>query len=123
MVYQDYELVATKRVSHSRSKGSLLLKQQFNAMGGFYTVYAATFFGLAGTAFNVTSAPPLARPLMSGAGMASLARTGLIAGGPVLFGLIMGVNSFGNPTELRNLIWNAPTYRREFKAVLDEHYY
>ena len=55
MVYQDYELVATKRVGHSRSKGFLLLKQQFNAFGGFNTVYLMTFFGMAGGAFGLTS--------------------------------------------------------------------
>ena len=55
MVYQDYELVATKRVGHSRQRGFLLLKQQYNAMGGMYTIYMTTFFGMAGSAFGVTS--------------------------------------------------------------------
>ena len=92
-------------------------------MGGFNTVYTATFFGAASAAFGLTSPPPLTRPLMSASGLASLARTGVIAGGPVIFGLIVGVNAFGNPSELGNLLKNATTYRREFKAVQNEHYY
>merc|ERR1712060_283583 len=127
MVYQDYELIATKRVGHSRKRGMLLLKQQYTALGGMNTVYLTTFFGIAGHAFGlatVSSAPALTQAQMaSTAGMSTMARRGLMAGGPALVGLIMGVSAFGNATELRNLVFNAGTYSSEMKAVRNEHYY
>ena len=123
MVFQDYELVATKRVGHSRQKGFLLLKQQFNAMGGINTVYLTVFCGMAGPAFGLTSSTPLVRPLISAAGLGSIARNTLTSSGPLLLGFIVGISAFGNPAEFRNLLWNAGTYSREMKAVQKEHYY
>ena len=123
MVFQDYELVATKRVGHSRQRGFLLLKQQYNAMGGMYTLYMTAFFGMAGSQFGLTSSAPMVRPLMSAAGVKSVARSTLLAGGPAILGFMIGMQTFGNPKELGNLIWNAATYRREFKAVQKEFYY
>ena len=96
MVYQDYELVSTKRVGHSRSKGLLLLKRQFYTAGGFSTVYMTVFFGMAGSAWGLTSSTPLVRPLMSSAGLMSVARNGLSTGAPALVGFILGVGAFGN---------------------------
>ena len=123
MVYQDYELASTKRVSHSRSKGLLLMKRQFYTAGGFNTVYMTVFFGVAGSTFGLSSSTPLARPLMSSAGMASVARNALTAGAPALLGFAFGVAAFGNGTEFFNLLRNAPTYSREFREVRNEHYY
>ena len=123
MVYQDSELVATKRVGHTRQKGFLLLKQQFNAMGGINTVFLTTFFGVAGSTFGLTSSTQLVKPLMSGPGMTSLAKGTLLRSGPAAFGFIVGVSAFGNGAELRQLIRNAGTYSREFKQVQKEHYY
>ena len=123
MVYQDYELVSTKRVGHSRSSGLLLLKRQFYTAGGFNTVYMTAFFGMAGSAFKLTSSTPLVRPLMSSAGLMSVARNSLSTGAPALIGFCVGVSAFGNGTELWNLIRNAPTYSREFKEVRTEQYY
>ena len=96
MVYQDYELVATKRVGHSRSKGSLWRKATFNAMGGFNTVYMMSFMGVAGTTFGLTSSVPLAKPLLSVGGVSSIARNSVLAGGPVILGFIAGVSALGN---------------------------
>ena len=115
--------MATKRVGHSRQRGFLLLKQQYNAMGGMYTIYMTTFFGMAGSAFGLSSQTAFARPLMSSAGLRSVARNTVLAGGPAILGFMIGVNAFGNPSELGNLIWNAGTYRREFKEVQKEFYY
>ena len=123
MVFQDYELVATKRVGHSRSKGFLLFKQQFNAMGGFNTLYLTVFCGMASQAFGMTSSTPIVRPIMSAAGIGSVATNTLTKSGPMLAGFVIGVSAFGNWSELYNLLRNAPTYRREFKQVLKEHYY
>ena len=83
----------------------------------------ATFFGMSGSAFGLRSSTPLVRPLMSGAGLTSLARNTLTTGGPALLGIGLGIAYFGNASELKNLLWNASTYRRELKAVQKEHYY
>ena len=100
MVYQDYELVATKRAGHSRQKGFLLMKQQFNAMGGFNTVYLATFCGMAGSVFGLTSSAPVVKPLMSGPGMFSFGSNALLKSGPAIAGLLIGIGAFGNRSEL-----------------------
>ena len=92
-------------------------------MGGFNTVYVATFFGVAASRFGLSAASPLARPIVSKAGLLSIAKNTATAGGPAIMGFCIGVNAFGNPTELKNLLWNASTYRREFKAVQKEYYY
>mmetsp|Transcript_8275 Transcript_8275/g.11462 ORF Transcript_8275/g.11462 Transcript_8275/m.11462 type:complete len:124 (-) Transcript_8275:116-487(-) len=123
MVYQDYELIATKRVGHSRMKGFLLLRRQFEAAGGINTLFMMTFCGVGGSVFGLRSTTPLVRPLASTAGLASLARNTMTAGGPALVGLAMGICYFGNPSELKNLLWNARTYSREIRAVQKEHYY
>ena len=123
MVYQDYELVATKRVGHSRQKSGLLLKQQFNAMGGFNTLYLATFFGVSGSTFGLTSSTQLVKPMMSAPGMTSLAKGAILKAGPAGLGFFMGVGVFGDAAEMRQLIRNAATYSREMKEVQREHYY
>ena len=122
MVYQDYELVATKRVGYSRARGGLLIKRQFEAFGGFWTLYMMTFAGMAGSKFGLVSSVPLVRPLASRAGVASLARCSMLNGGPVFAGMIIGMSVFGDASEFRNLLRNARTYSREFKAVQNEHY-
>ena len=123
MVYQDYELIATKRVGHSRQRGFLLLRRQFEAMGGINTVYMMTFCGMAGQAFGLRTTSPLVRPLMSGAGVASLARNTVTAGGPVILGFVAGMACFGSPSEFYNLLRNSATYSSEIRAVQKEHYY
>ena len=92
-------------------------------MGGLNTVYLATFFGVAGSTFGLTSSTQLVKPLVSGPGVASLAKNMILRAGPAGFGFFVGINAFGNGAELRQLIRNAATYSREFKAVQKEHYY
>ena len=65
----------------------------------------------------------LSKPVMSAAGLQSVARTGLWVAGPTLVGLCLGVSMFGDSFELRNLIRNGFTYGREMKAIRRELYY
>ena len=71
MVWQDHELVPTKRVNMSRRGGfSPLMRRQWNAVGGWSTLYMATFFGFAGSAFGWTKPGLTVRtPVMSSAGL------------------------------------------------------
>ena len=81
------------------------------------TVFLATILGMAGSRFGLTTSTPLARPLVSAAGVASIGRNAITQAGPVLLGLFIGVQAFGSSSELYNLVRNAPTYSREFKAI------
>ena len=92
-------------------------------MGGFSSVYMATFCGVMGSTFGLRSTTALVNPVISPAGMASMARNTLTAGGPAILGLAIGIASFGDGKELWNLMRNAPTYSREIRAVQKEHYY
>ena len=92
-------------------------------MGGFNTVYLTIFCGMAGSQFGFTTSRPLTRPLVSAAGLGSIARNTITSSGPMLLGFVIGVGAFGNSSELYNLVRNSVTYRREFKEVQKEHYY
>ena len=89
-------------------------------------MFMTTFFGFTGSAFGwsqSTSLVAFQKPIMSSTGLKSLGATGLKAAGPALVGLVLGFNTFGNPSEFRNLLRNAGTYGREMKAVKNELYY
>ena len=124
MVYNDYELVSTKRVNQSRRNGMVLLKRQYAAMGGMPTIFTAAVFGAAGSVFSIqgNAYAPMVRPVMSGPGIQRLAMNSLLLAGPTLVGFWVGINAYGNPTEFRNLVRNFATYSGEMKAIKDAHY-
>ena len=62
-------------------------------------------------------------PVMSTAGLKSAAKCGLYVGAPAILGFTVGVMSFGNSGELRNLLRNGFTYSREMKEVRRESYW
>ena len=101
------------------------MRLQWQALGGWNSIYMATFFGFAGTAFGWQQPGLVAftKPVMSPAGLQSVARTGLWVAGPTLIGLTIGIVSFGSFGELRNLMRNGGTYGREMKAIRRELYY
>ena len=126
MVYNDYELVSTKRVGNKRRMGFILLRRQYTAMGGNPTVFTAGLFGVAGTMLKLTGSAVTTsqqQPLLSSGGARFLGRSGLIKAAPTLLGLGIGITTFGDKTELSNLLWNCGTYSREMKAIKDEHYF
>ena len=80
-------------------------------------------FGYSAAEFAGLKTIPLVTPLASSCGLRSLARNAGVLAGPALLGVTFGVLAFGDSTELRNLIWNGWTYRREFKSICNETYY
>ena len=48
MVFQDYELIHTKRVNRERISTNILSKRFFNALGGWNSYYFAAAFGATG---------------------------------------------------------------------------
>ena len=53
MVYNDFELVSTKRVGNSRRNGMILFKRQYAAAGGNSTLFTMGMCGLIGHAFKL----------------------------------------------------------------------
>ncbi len=87
MVFQDYELVPTNRVSRQRHNTNLYFRRTFNAMGGYSTVYLMGISYFAGRSVGISSGVSLQKPLLNATGVRSLLKTGLILAGPTLFGL------------------------------------
>ena len=56
MVYNDYELVSTKRVGNSRRKGMILGRRQYTAAGGNLTLFTTVMGGMAGNMLRVQKA-------------------------------------------------------------------
>ena len=125
MVYNDYELVSTKRVGNKRRMGFILLRRQYTAMGGTPTVFTAALFGAAGSMLKLSgsSVATMQQPMMTTGGARVMGRRGLLMAAPTLLGLGFGIASFGDASELSNLVWNCGTYSREMKAIKDEHYF
>ena len=112
MVWQDYELIPTKRVNHQRrGTRSIFFNRLYLAAGGHSTTYL-TAFGVYSTALYFKmhgTTPALPKPALIGA-------AGLGA-----FAASMAV--IGNSREFFHLCRNYVTYRREFAMIKDELYY
>ena len=96
MVYQDYELIPTKRVNKDRIDAWVLSRRRFSAIGGYSTLYMAGMFGYLGHLSGMFAAQPISTPIMSAAGRVSLARNVAILSAPAAIGLAVGMASFGD---------------------------
>ena len=112
MVWQDYELIPTKRVNHQRrGTRSIFFNRLYLAAGGHSTTYLTTF-AIYSTALYYKMhgvSPVMGKPAVIGA-------AGLGA-------LLFSVNAMGNGRECLHLLRNYPTYRSEFKMIKNELYY
>ena len=112
MVWQDYELIPTKRVNHDRrGTRSIFLNRLYNAAGGHSTTYM-TSFAIYSTALYYKMhgvAPVMPKPALIGA-------AGLSA-------FFVSVNVMGNGREFLHLLRNYATYRQEFNMIKNELYY
>ena len=114
MVYQDYELVSTKRVNNSRNTfgSSIIGGRLFNAAGGWSAVYFGalstyTYISLqrvAGVQFGNAAKFALGAPAFAG-------------------GLVLGMFLVGQPREFSHICRNFFTYRKEFKNHRNELYF
>jgi hypothetical protein len=52
MVFQDYEIIHTKRVAHDRRGTDIYKKRFHNARGGYIPFYYALLFGIFGYKFG-----------------------------------------------------------------------
>ena len=121
MVFQDYELVQTKRVTRQRYNTNIYVRRTFHAIGGYSTLYMMGLGYFTGKALGLGSnVKPIVTPLVSRAGVKGLAINAFFICGPALFGLHSGILCFGNPSELDSLLSHPFRYYHEFKSLQQE---
>lgn len=120
MVYQDYELIATKRVNRQRWNNNIMWDRRFHAFGGYSTLFTMGFVSYAAIAFDMIRTKPLVSPFTSAAGIRSIVRNASFFVAPAVLGMFIGISCAGDWNELKNLYRNAGIYNREFAAVHHE---
>ena len=114
MVFQDYELIPTKRVNKSRRNTmSPFFNRLWLASGSYSTLYLASLGAYAGILYKQMN-PAANKSLM----MRSMLPVTLFE-----VGLIGGIFLFGETREFFHLLRNYRTYRKEFKMIKSELYY
>lgn len=125
MVFGDYELIHTKRVNKKRTGSDPLSNRQFQAAGGFVSIYLALSLGLISSKLTST-------PLYTLIPSKEITRAGLrqyltVPGKlillPALLGYTMGIITAGDPFEYSNLSLNSRAYRQEMKDYKLQLYY
>ena len=94
-----------------------------NALGSFNSLYMAAIFGYFGHYAGMFKMTPVSTPLLSSCGALSIARNVAVVSGPAIVGLAFGCIVFGNPAEVKSLIINNGSYRRDFRGIKNELYY
>lgn len=112
----------TKRVLKDRYSANIMSRRRFEAMGGYNSLFFGAVSGYMAHTFAGVRGTPLVTPYFSQAGINSIARSSMYAGGPALLGLVAGVYAFGDASECWNLVRNGGLYRREFRAIRQESF-
>ena len=112
MVWQDYELIPTKRVNKDRvGTNSIFFNRLYLAAGGHTTAYLSIFAVYSANLYAKMHSikMPVAKPLtLLGVGVGAL---------------VLSSTMVGDVREFRHLLRNYMTYRKEFKTIRDELYY
>lgn len=99
MVFQDYELIMTKRVNHERKTIKPFSKRHFNAAGGWNSVYLGVLFGAIGAQRGTISAcevVPSSQILSRSGTLRYISRAGLWVIAPAIVGYSIGGVLFGD---------------------------
>lgn len=126
MVFQDYELIHTKRVNRIRRSMDVYNQRMWLAYGGYNSVFFAFTAGaLSVVLLNVTAAEVIpTRAFFSKIGLKHYLRTaGLRFWLPVLSGSSMGVAAFGDIGERTKLVALRGLYEKELEDYKREVYY
>ena len=112
MVFQDYELISTKRVNRDRrNTHSIFLKRLFLASGGYSSVYLGGFASYAWLLRYQMAREPI--PMNK-----------YLFAAPIFFiGFVGAIFTIGESKEFFHLLKHYPTYRKEFKAIKHDLYY
>ena len=126
MVFQDYELIHTKRVNRERSGMNVFSTRRHHAQGGLNTIFFATIFGTVGYHLgNITPSEVLpSKNVLSKPGFLAYAkRAGKWVIVPAFIGYGTGVAIFGDMNELKKFGMFGPLYHREIANYKQELYY
>jgi hypothetical protein len=110
-------------VNSQRYSSSLWSRHMLNALGSYSSLYMAAVFGYFGHYTGLFKMAPIATPIVSSAGILSVARNVSIAAAPAVLGLTAGCLLFGEFSQVKSLLWNFNVYRREFRCIKNELYY
>jgi hypothetical protein len=116
MVFGDYELIHTTRVNKQRTGSDPYRNRQFQAQGGYVSLYLAFSLGLISAKLTDTSLCTLipSQQTLSRAGFRQYLRVpGKYILLPAILGYVVGINVAGDPLEHSNLTLNAPIYQKE----------
>ena len=91
-------------------------------MGGYTTIWFSLSMGCFTHSFFF-SKMNLATPVMTTSAMSSLMRNVGKLSLPAVAGFAIGVSTFGNYNEFKNLIFNGSALKREINSVKTELYY
>ncbi len=126
MVFQDYELIHTKRVNRIRRSMDVYNHRLWLAFGSWNTVYFAGVTTVLAMHFMNTDPASLVptRSVLTRAGfLPYFKHFGLRFYVPLLIGAAVGVNSFGDADELKKLITLRKIYEPEIESYKTELYY
>ena len=113
MVWQDYELIHTKRVNNDRvGTPSIFFHRLWLASGSYSTFFLGSFASYAaiahGSIIPTSVLTGLPKPL--------------VAGVTFVPAFMFGVAACGNKNEFWHLLRNYRTYKKEFKMIKEELY-
>lgn len=119
MVFQDYELIQTKRVAANRQRTNPMSTRVWNAMGGWNTLYVTLLFGYGGYSFRQVCC----KYLIANPSLASSRGALFWTVVPAIVALGVGGNIFGDVQEYRRLTQNRAQYEAEFQNYKQELFY
>ena len=112
MVFQDFELIPTKRVNKQRATRNIYFNRLFLAGGGWSSVYTGTVLSYSWLLY-----------LRHFNNMTHSTATKVVMGAPLFaVGFLGGVGLFGDGYEFLHLLRHFNSYRREFKEFKRDLY-
>ena len=126
MVFKDNELINTKRVNRIRRSQNIYRHRLWQAKGEYSYLFTVLTFAAAGQQFSETPLRSLVpcRSTLTSAGFRQYARTaGKFILFPAFIGHVVGVMTFGNMDEYRDLLRNSQLRKREFEQYKNDLYY
>ena len=113
MVFQDYELIPTKRVNRARATKNIYLNRLFLAGGGWSSVYTGTVLSYSWLLY-----------LRQFNNMTHTYKAKMLLGAPLFaVGFLGGIGLFGEGSEFYHLLRHANTYRKEFRQFREDLYF
>lgn len=126
MVFQDYELINTKRVNRKRLSTDVFNHRLWLAFGGWNSIYFAGVSSVLAMHYTNTCSSTLipGRQVLSRAGfLPYFKHVGVKFLLPALFGMNYGIHVFGDIDEFKKLCALASVYKPELDNYKKDIYY